>query len=224
MQELLNQIFLGCNYNDKKIKSQIDNLKIRLEKDTPLSCVIIDKRGGKSARDLWRDIKDHIEQSAACVFDLTGFRPNVVLELGYALSIKSEQQVFITFRKRKSKGRVPKWLLSDISHLQRFDYISIHDLESHVRDQLAKIPYSSKLDAFAEACKKTNAEAKYRQLGLLVLQKLRDEGNKSDQQLKSMIVGSACRVTQLTRLLKKERLVVRSRGRNGKYSLPISEV
>lgn len=86
MIELTNDVFLGCNYNDKKIKAQFDNLKRRIEKTTPLSCVIVDKRKGKPAKDLWKDIKRLIEQSSACVFDLTGFRPNVVLELGYALS------------------------------------------------------------------------------------------------------------------------------------------
>ena len=107
---------------------QFDSLKKRIEGDTPLSCIVVDKWAGKSAHDLWQDIRTHIEQSAACVFDLTGFRPNVVLELGYGLSIKSEEQVFITFRKRKSKGKTPTWLLSDISHLQ------LHDaLEKHVR-------------------------------------------------------------------------------------------
>src|SRR5689334_8442735 len=112
-----NVVFFGCNYNDKKIKAQFDSLKKRIEADTALSCIVIDKRGGKSARDLWKDIQDYIANSAATVFDVTGFRPNVVLELGYALSIKSEDQIFITFRKRKSKGKAPLWLLSDIGHL-----------------------------------------------------------------------------------------------------------
>src|SRR3972149_7591438 len=121
----LNVVFFGCNYNDKKIKGQFNSLKNRIEKDTALSCVLLDKRGGKSANDLWQDIKLHIEDSAACVFDLTGFRPNVVLELGYALSIKAPEQIFITFRKRKTKGKDPKWLLSDITHLNRHEYVDV---------------------------------------------------------------------------------------------------
>ena len=73
MTVLANTVFLGCNYNDKKIKRQFDTLKAKIEKDTPLSCVIIDKRQGKSARDLWKDIRAHIEESAATIFDVTGF-------------------------------------------------------------------------------------------------------------------------------------------------------
>ena len=95
-----NVVFFGCNYNDKKIKAQFDSLKRRIETDTPLTCIVIDKRSGKSARDLWRDIRSHIEDSAACLFDVTGFRPNVVLELGYALSVKSEDEIFITALRR----------------------------------------------------------------------------------------------------------------------------
>ncbi len=47
-----NTVFFGCNYNDKKIKAQFDSLKRRIEHDTALSCVVIDKRGHKPARDL----------------------------------------------------------------------------------------------------------------------------------------------------------------------------
>ena len=73
--EELNKVFMGRNYNDKKIKAQFDNLKKRIEHDTPLRCEIIDKRSGKPARDLWRDIKTMIEESAVCMFDVTGSAP-----------------------------------------------------------------------------------------------------------------------------------------------------
>lgn len=220
MLESANTIFLGCNYNDKKIKAQFDNLKKRIEQDTPLSCIVVDKRHGKPARDLWRDIKSHIENSAACIFDLTAFRPNVVLELGYALSIKSEDQIFITFRNRKSGGQTPKWLLSDIGHLQRFEYISIADLETHIRDQLHQIPYYQGFQKFLTACEATNVPDKYQGGGLTILQTIRDDGQKSDQQVKKLIAGSACRFERMVKLLKAEKLVIRGRGPHGKFTIP----
>lgn len=215
-----NTVFFGCNYNDKKIKAQFDSLKKRIEADTPLACVVIDKRAGKSARDIWRDIRTHIADSAACVFDVTGFRPNVVLELGYALSIKAEDQIFITFRKRKSKGKIPTWLLSDISHLQRHDYINVPALESFVREQLALIPYSKGLEQFNAACNQTNAADKYRQTGLKILQAVRDTGPRSKKQIQTVMAGSACRYTRMTRLLTRNRLVRRAVGRHGRFSIP----
>jgi hypothetical protein len=217
---LSNVVFLGCNYNDQKIKAQFDSLKKRIEADTPLSCIVIDKRSGKPARDLWQDIKDAIEKSAACIFDVTGFRPNVVLELGYALSIKSEDQVFITFRKRKSKGKAPTWLLSDIGHLQRHEYVNVATLEKFVRDQLALIPFSMGLTHFGEECESTNAVDKYKECGLKVLQSIRDEGSRSKQQLQTVMSGSACRWSTMERLLKKNKLLGRSRGQHGKYFIP----
>jgi hypothetical protein len=215
-----NVIFLGCNYNDKKIKTQFDSLKRRIEADTPLACIIVDKRSGKSARDLWRDIRTHIEESSACVFDLTGFRPNVVLELGYALSIKSEDQIFITFRKRRSKGTTPLWTLSDIGHLQRHEYINIPELETFVRQQLDILPYSRSYAAFSKDCEITNAADKYRQNGHKILQALRDEGTKSPEQIQAIMAGSACRLTRMISLLKRNGLISRPRGRHGKYSIP----
>ena len=220
MSIIANSIFLGCNYNDKKIKTQFDNLKKRIEKDTPLLCIIIDKRSRKPASDLWKDIKIFIEQASSCVFDLTGFRPNVVLELGYALSIKEEDQIFITFRKRKSKGKTPNWLLSDISHLHRRDYIQIKELEEHIREQLALTPYYKQFESFSKKCKETNAEEKYKQSGLRIIQKIRDDGPKTEGQIKKIIAGTACRYNKMIQLLKSEKLVIRPKGRNGKYEIP----
>jgi hypothetical protein len=215
-----NIVFLGCNYNDKRIKAQFDNLKRRLEADTALSCVVIDKRSKKPARDLWQDIKGHIEDSAACLFDLTGFRPNVVLELGYALSIKAEDQIFITFRKRKSQGKAPQWLLSDIGHLNRHEYISMTELEQFMRDQLARIPFSEGLAGFSQDCEATNAAEKYRTFGVKVLQAIRDKGPQSEQQIQRTLVGSACRLQRMLSMLKKHKLIGRPPGRNGKFAIP----
>ncbi len=214
-----NMVFLGCNYNDKKIKAQFDNLKKRLEADTALSCIVLDKRHHSPARDLWQDIKKHIEESAACIFDLTGFRPNVVLELGYALSIKAADQIFITFRKRKSNGKAPQWLLSDIGHLNRREYISISDLERFMRSQLDQITFSRNYSQFKAECDKTNASDKYQKYGLEVLRVIRDDGPQSTQQIQRRLTGSSCRNEKLISLLKNSKLVVRPPGPNGKYGI-----
>jgi hypothetical protein len=215
-----NLVFLGCNYNDKKIKAQFDSLKKRIESDTPLRCEIVDKRGSKPARDLWQDIKEAIEDSAACVFDVTGFRPNVVLELGYALAIKAEDQLYITFRKRKTKGSIPKWLLSDIGHLRRHEYVSLSDLEKFIRSQLSLIPYSKRMTSFYQDCDTTNAADKYRAAGLAIIQGLRDSGSMSKQQIQGKMAGSNCHFSKMAALLKKDRVAVRGRGANGRFSIP----
>lgn len=222
MQEIANQVFLGCNYNDKKIKSQFDNLKRRLERTTPLNCVIVDKRRGKSARDIWKDIKNLIETSAVCIFDVTAFRPNVVLELGYALAIKAEEQIFITFRERKSKGKMPQWLLSDITHLNRFNYIHMSDLERHVRKELKSIGYGLGWQAFSEGCQRINAGDKYEQKGLEILQAIRDNGPKNASQIRQIMAGTACRLNHMSQLLRNEKLIVRGKGSNGRFSIPIN--
>lgn len=215
-----NVVFFGCNYNDKKIKAQFDSLKKRIEASTALSCIVIDKRSRKAARDLWKDIKLYIEDSSACVFDLTGFRPNVVLELGYALSIKAEDQIFITFRKRKARGKAPTWLLSDIGHLNRHEYVNVPALETFIREQLDQLPFSKSVEAFVSECESTNAVEKYQQFGLKFLQSIRDGGPKSEQQLKGLLRGSACRSASMVSMLKKYRLIRRPRGRHGKFSIP----
>ncbi len=194
-------------------------LKRKIESDTAIQGMIIDKRSGKPARDLWRDIKISIEKSAVCIFDLTAFRPNVVLELGYALATKTEDQVFITFRKRKSKGKLPEWLLTDIGHLQRHDYKNIADLEKFIRDQLNLIPFQNNWKSFAEDCNTTNASDKYRDFGLKVLQNIRENGSRSQDQIQSLVAGSACRLSKMIELMRKNKLIARGRGPNGRYAI-----
>ena len=162
-----------------------------------------------------------LEQSSACVFDLTGFRPNVVLELGYALSIKAEEQIFITFRNRKSKGKVPQWVLSDIGHLHRHQYLHIADLEDHVREQLQLITYGNNFALFNGKCNSTNAPEKYQQKGLEILQAVRDTGPKSDRQVRQIMAGTACRFNKMIQLLRNENLIHRGQGPHGKFSIPV---
>ncbi|HQN73907.1 MAG TPA: hypothetical protein PLB16_10870, partial [bacterium] len=59
------------------------------------------------AKDMWVDIQKEIEESEFCLFDVSGFRPNVVLELGYALAVKNNSEILITFRHRKKRGSDP---------------------------------------------------------------------------------------------------------------------
>ena len=103
----IRRVFLGCNYNDNRIKGKFDLIKARLEDRFPIDCVIIDKRPNRAARDIWKDIRAEIRSCGLCFFDVTAFRPNVILELGFALAEKEESQLFITWRKRKSNGKIP---------------------------------------------------------------------------------------------------------------------
>ena len=121
-------MFFACNYNDQSIKKQFDSLKVRLERKYPIDCVVIDKRRNKPAQDIWEDIQDELANCEALFFDITAFRPNVVLELGYALAVwEDEPNIFLTWRRRKTGGTTPTWLLSDISHLQRFEYTTVKE-------------------------------------------------------------------------------------------------
>lgn len=217
----IRRVFFGCNYNDKRIKAQFDLLKTRLESRFPIDCVVIDKRSGKSARDLWKDIRDEIEQCGLLFFDVTAFRPNVILELGYALALKEESQIFITWRKRRSGGKAPSWILSDITHLNRHEYTTIPQLDEFVETQLMQAEWMQRVKAFDGSCdQETNAADKYKEQGLKVLHSLRDDGPRTAEQVKVLVQGSAVRRETLTRLLKDARLVKRTRGQPGRFYLP----
>jgi hypothetical protein len=216
----IRRVFFGCNYNDKRIKSQFDLLKGRLEERHPIDCVVIDKRAGKSARDLWKDIRAEIQLAGVLFFDVTAFRPNVVLELGYGLALKEESQLYITFRNRKSSGRLPQWLLSDITHLNRFEYTTVAQLDEFVEEQLNQSAWLKRMSHYYAAChEETNAPEKYKEQGLKVLHALRDDGHKTADQIKTIVQGSAVRREALTRLLTDAKLVKRTPGQPGRFYL-----
>jgi nucleoside 2-deoxyribosyltransferase len=217
----IRRVFFGCNYNDKRIKGQFDLLKVRLEQRFPVECVVVDKRAGKAARDLWRDIRTEIDSCGLVFFDVTAFRPNVVLELGYALALKDESNIFITFRKRKSKGKVPGWLMSDISHLNRFEYTTVDQLDSFVEEQLGQADWMRRMREFNRNCEeKTTAPEKYKTEGLKVVQTIRDSGPRTADQIDGLVRGSAVRRETLTQLLRGAKLVKRTPGRPGRFYLP----
>jgi hypothetical protein len=206
---------------DKRIKSQFDSLKTRLEKKFPVECVVIDKRRNKPAQDIWADIQDELYDCGAFFFDVTAFRPNVVLELGYALAAQDESDIYITWRKRRTGGRSPAWLLSDISHLQRFEYTTVRDLDQFVEDQLLQTPWLKRLAKFNRLCREqTTAVDKYKAEGVRVLQELRDEGRQTPLQIQRLVQGSAVRRETLTNMLKEARLVKRTQGRGSRFYLP----
>lgn len=216
----IRRVFFGCNYNDQRIKGQFDLLKSRLELKFPIECTVIDKRPGKSARDLWRDIQTEVQDCGLAFFDVTAFRPNVVLELGYALAFKEEGELFITFRKRKSKGKLPAWLLSDITHLHRYEYMNVKQLDQFVEDQLNQSVWMKRVNTYYRSCdEKTNAADKYKEQGLKVLRTLRDEGAKTEDQIRAITQGSAVRRETLTNLLKEARLVKRTPGQPSRFLL-----
>ena len=219
----LNKIFLGCNYSNKKVKKHFDGTKLRIEKNWPIRVVLIDREKAKGAKDLWKEITTAISDCSLAIFDVSGFRPNVILELGYALATKDVDNILITFDERKSRGgKKPEWLLSDIAHLNQIRYKELGALERKIEEQLDRVPIVARFKAFmTEAQGVSTSHAKYCEIGLKILQMMRDKGTISDQQIISAARGSAIRVATLNTMLKKHKLATRARGPNGRWKLPL---
>jgi len=219
-----NVIFLGCNYSNKKVKGHFDALKTKWEREWPVRVVLIDKEKAKGSRDLWREISEAIQSASLVIFDVSAFRPNVVLELGFALALKHEEDIIISFdeRKKKKAGKKPEWLLSDISHRNRINYKSLSQLDKYLEENLTKVPaikHFMELKATAED--ETSIPEKYADVALKALHTLRDSDNvtMSDDQLASLTKGTNVRIETLKRILKKHKLAKRYQGPNGRWYL-----
>ncbi|MBP9095226.1 MAG: hypothetical protein KBG21_01375 [Ignavibacteria bacterium] len=219
MKQYSNKIFIACNYNNKKIKTQFDTLKKKIERKFPYNCIIIDKEKIHEAKDLWGKIKSEIKSSGICFFDVTGFRPNVVLELGFALGITNskEKKLFLTFHNRANGGSKPEWNLSDVTGLIRIPYNSSKQLEQHCLNQIKKLPFYDKIQYFNSLCK--GKAGSYKKVGNMILLTLRDQGPKTYKQLEILSSKSYCRVDTLISMLKKSKLISKARGPNGRISL-----
>jgi nucleoside 2-deoxyribosyltransferase len=212
-----NRVFLACNYSNQKVKNHFNNLKERLEEELPIHVVLIDKETGNASKDFWRQICAEIAECSLCIFDVSAFRPNVVLELGYAIAIKDEKQILITYDERKTKnGKHPDWLLSDISHLHRVKYKQIKQMDAKIMENISIVPAVSAFTALCGDAKSTTSiPDKYKDAALKILHILRNTEVLTDQQLDNAIKGTNVQRTTLTALLKKHKLARRDRGRGG---------
>lgn len=211
-------IFLACNYSNKKVKVHFNKLKANFEAALPVRVVLIDKERGKGSRDLWKEIQTAITDCALAVFDVSAFRPNVVLELGYALAVKDEEQIIITFDERKLRGNKPQWLLSDISHLHQVRYRTLEQMDSKIEENLSKVPSVARYRALQDQARaETLAGDKYVQAALSVLHALREKNGLTDQQLDAIVRGTNVRRETFLRFLKSHQLAYRERGRGRWY-------
>lgn len=216
-----NVIFLGCNYSNKKVKGHFEALKVQWESEWPVRVNLIDKQRAKGSRDLWKEIREAIQVSALAIFDVSAFRPNVVLELGYALALKDEEAILVSFDERRARGgKKPEWTLSDIGHLNRHTYKTLQQLDQKLVDNLEKVPAIARFRALQASAKQdTNAADKYGAAALDVLHGIRDKKTLSDQQFEAITRGTAIRVKTLKAMLKKHKLAKRTQGPNGRWSL-----
>lgn len=219
-----NKIFLGCNYSNRKIKRHFDRLKETWEKNYPLEVIVIDGQTAQGTKDLWKEIQRHIVDCALAILDVSGFKPNVVLELGYALAMKAEHQIVISFDERKRReGRKPEWQLSDIPQLHQVRYKTLDALDEKLLEHIKAMEYMKHLAACHDRfTHDTTVPEKYISASTQVLGAMRDSGALTDTQFQARFAGSSVRKTILGKALKQNHLARRSQGPHGKWTLKTS--
>lgn len=217
--ENTNKIFLACNYSNKKIKQHFNILKSKLEGRLPIRVVLIDKERHNASRDIWQQIQNEISSCALGIFDVSAFRPNVVLELGYCLAIKGEGQILITFDHRKPKGaRSPEWLLSDITHLHRVQYKTIDQLDEKIEEHLNALPFIQNFEEYCNRVQETRIPEKYKSAALSVFKQLQTQAGLTDSQIEFAMKGTNVNKKYFLARIKEYQLARRDRGR-GRWHL-----
>jgi hypothetical protein len=206
-----NTIFLACNFNNRRVKGHFDELKRNWENSLPVKVYLSDKVKGKGARDLWQDISVTIREANLAIFDVTSFRPNVVLELGYALAVKSNMHIVICRDLTPSGKKVKNlegWLLSDIPHLNRIEYKKFRTLDKQLLEHvemMAPVRRFYQLMVDVERQREVSNKA-YISESLSALHHLRDDGPLLRKDLKSTIADPDIEFGLIAGLLTKHKL------------------
>lgn len=219
-----NTIFLACNFNNKRVKGHFTRLKRKWEKTYPLRVYLSDQVKGKGARDLWKDICKNVEESRLAVFDVTSFRPNVVLELGYCLASKHEEHIVIcrdlTPSGKKTK-RQEKWVLSDIPHLSRVEYRKFSELDYVLLDHVHKMePVGNMASLIREIERRKDLPYKtYIRVTFSAVHLLRDSGPMRRTSFRSFLRDREVDARIIEKLLRKYGLATPDSGKDGYWRL-----
>jgi hypothetical protein len=217
-------IFLACNFQNKRVKQHFDKLKKVWEDHFPVYVFISDKVLAGGARDLWRDITKVIEEANLLIFDLTSFRPNVALELGYALAIKRNEQLVIC-RDLTPSGTMAKrseeWQLSDISHLFRKEYKRFVELDGYLQQHVDRMAPVRKFYALMNDIERRKHLSKTSYIGgaLEILRQIRDEGSIGRNDLRKRLIAHDVDPSTMERLLIRFNLAKPDPGMNGTWKV-----
>ncbi|MBN1473228.1 MAG: hypothetical protein JW914_01305 [Syntrophaceae bacterium] len=146
-------------------------------------------------------------KSSLVICDVTSFRPNVILELGFALANKKAKEILICRDLTPDgKKRVrQRWLLSDISHLHRIEYKTFNILDEHILKYvmaMRPIKNFNRFIAFMKRQKKLSEKA-YITEALEVLREIRDSGPIPRREFKSRLDNRDVDAKILGNLLKR---------------------
>ncbi|MFH2108539.1 MAG: hypothetical protein ABII93_07715 [Chrysiogenia bacterium] len=217
-------IFLACNFGNKRVKGHFNGLKQNWEEHLPVSVYLSDQVQGGGARDLWQDITQTIKEANLAIFDVTSFRPNVILELGFALAHKQASQIIICrdlTPSGKKSSKQKKWLLSDIPHLHRIEYKTFDILDKQLLQHVERMaPVKKFYSLMKEIERKRNLSAKsYIAEAIEVLKELRDNGPIQRREFRSRLENHEVNDKTLGDLLKRFELAKPESGKNGCWML-----
>lgn len=219
-----NTIFLACNFGNNKVKRHFDMLKQTWEETLPVRVYLSDQVKGEGARDLWQEITLTIKEANLAIFDVTSFRPNVILELGYALANKQPKHIIIcrdlTPDGRRSMQQT-SWLMSDISHLYRTEYKSFDKLDKQLLQHVERMSPVKSFYKLVSDIERHDIEGARAQVNaaLGVLIEIRDNGPISRQEFKRQLENSGVNAKRLGNRLIHFNLAKPTKGRNGVWQL-----
>jgi hypothetical protein len=156
-----NQIFIGCPW--RGILPKYEAVLPDLRKKYPISFVIVGRRGGQDAKDLFDVIKQNILASSFAVFDGTGGNANVSLEYGFAEAHGHPRALYsCTHKATKAAAKQETAIISDLAGKTRNHYSQNSRLKSLLSGLCKDHDYTKRFEKFlvTKFKKKTKGQKK----------------------------------------------------------------
>lgn len=218
------QVFVGCPFRTP-IRKNYDQLKVDIEKETPLHLVLADTTAISSTDYLLEHITRLISESACCVFDATGGNPNVSLEVGIAHAWPTDFILMFNSRKPRSpaekraesaatrEGEV-KPIIADLQGRNRIEYKTYKYLKQQLSTRyLARMPFMQRWHSFGQQ------HSAFVSPALDVFRDLR-RGRALRSRVSSRLSGTGINVDDLLGAMSAEKLVEVRVGRTGGIFYP----
>jgi hypothetical protein len=192
-----NQVFLAIPW--KGVRTKYEKIIDRLRLQSPLSFVIVGRKGRQDAEDLLEIIKERLESSSYAIFDATGGNANVSLEYGYAEAIDILRIIYVSTHGRAAKAASDAPIIADLAGKRRNQYKQEAALARLLYDFSKSHPYVIRFERFLSDTGRRAAKGtkrRNRSLALKVVHNLDNAKNVRRADIVQKLLADAARYSQ----------------------------
>jgi hypothetical protein len=222
-----NQVFIGCPH--KIIRKKYEQVIDTLNKQFPLSFVLVGRDERQDAEDLLEIIKEKLTSSSYAIFDATNGNANVSLEYGLAEASEIPRALYFGIHKSSKSQNTDSSIIADLAGKWRNQYKQIGSLRKMVAQNARNHPYTKRFEKFVNTKFKDLGKKKrrLRSLALKIIHSMDNVDNVRREDVVQNLLAEGYKSQEINRsirLLHKESLLLGGKGPFATLSIPPSRL